>query len=178
MAMKPLVSFIALLVSGRLRFPFQKVTYNWGEALEGVHRRLSLGVEVGSLAGTSDGECAALVGHHVDLALDVPLAENDGIVEELAFWAEVHAIVEAGRPVRGDHLVTDGTDLRVHAKTLKISVSGAQDRQAGCVVAATALETNEPRFDDVDAANSISPANLVGSLEDLQRAGDGLVTDL
>lgn len=123
---------------------FQKATYHWGKALEGVHGRLSLGVKVGGLAGTSDNECAALVGEHVDLALNVPLAEDDGVVKEFTLWAEVHAIVQTGGPVRGDHLVTDGTDLGVHDKALKISVSGAQDRQAGGVVTATALQTNEP----------------------------------
>lgn len=74
----------------------------------------------------------------------MPLAKDDGVVENLSLWAEVHAIVETGGPVRGDHLVTDGTDLGVHDKALEISVGGAQDRQAGGVVAATALETNEP----------------------------------
>lgn len=98
----------------------------------------------------------------------MPLAEDDGVVEELSLWAEIHAIVKAGGPVRGDHLVTDGTDLGVHDKTLNISVSGAQDGQTGGVVAATALETNESGFDNVDTANSISTANFVGGLEDFQ----------
>lgn len=123
---------------------FQKATYHWGEALESIHGRLGLGVEVRGLAGSSDNECAAFIGNQIDLALDVPLAKDDGVVEELSLWAEVHAIVETGGPVRGDHLVTDGTDLGVHDKALEISVGGAQDRQAGGVVAATALETNEP----------------------------------
>ena len=166
--MKPLVSFITLLASVRIKASLHKATYHWGEALEGVHGRLSLGVEVGGCAGASDDVFLALVGDHVDLALDVPLAEDDGVVEELALWAEVHAVVETGGPVRGDHLVTDSTDLGVHAKALEIPVCGAQDRQAGGVVAATALEANEPRLDDVDAADSISSANLIGGLEDLQ----------
>lgn len=156
----------------------RKAAYHWGEALESIHGRLSLGVQVGGLAGASDNECVALVSYQVDLALDVPLAEDDGVVEELSLWAKVHAVVEAGGPVGGDHLVTDGTDLGVHDKTLDISVSGAQDGQAGGVVAATALETNESGFDNVDTANSIDAANFVGGLEDFQGASDGLATNL
>lgn len=41
---------------GQFKGHFQKATYHWGETLEGVHGRLSLGVEVGGLAGASDDD--------------------------------------------------------------------------------------------------------------------------
>ena len=58
-----------------------------------VHRRLSLGVEVAGFARASDNVSVTLVDHHVYLAVNALLRENDGILEELSFRAEIHAVV-------------------------------------------------------------------------------------
>lgn len=59
--------------------------------VEGVHAALIGGVEVGSLAGTSNDVGAALVGDEADLALNLALGELDGVLDELTLRAEVHA---------------------------------------------------------------------------------------
>lgn len=62
-----------------------------GETLKGVHGRLRLRVEVRSLAGTSNDVGIALVSHHVDLTVNLSLAELNGVLEELPLRTEVHA---------------------------------------------------------------------------------------
>lgn len=69
----------------------QIITYHRGETLKGVHGRLRLRVEVRGLARTSDDVGIALEGHHVDLAVNLPLAELEGVLEKLPLRTEVHA---------------------------------------------------------------------------------------
>lgn len=49
------------------------------EALEGVHASLLLTVEVALRRGPRKDMSRALVDHHVDLAMNLLLAENDGV---------------------------------------------------------------------------------------------------
>lgn len=61
------------------------------EALESIHASLLLTVQVavGGRAG-KDVSCS-LVHHHVDCAIHVLLAVDDGVFEELTLGGEVHA---------------------------------------------------------------------------------------
>lgn len=105
------------------------------EALKSVHGGLSLGVEVAGLAGASGDVGVALVDHHVDLAVDALLGEDDGVLKELTLGAEVHAVVQAPGPLGGNELITEAADVAVHGETLEVNVGQTKDSQSRGVVA-------------------------------------------
>ena len=89
----------------------------------------------------------ALVHSKADLAIDALLGGNDGLVEPLALRGEVHAVVEALRPLDGYKLISELTDLGVEDKTLEIKVGKTSNGQARGVITATALESDKSVFD-------------------------------
>ena len=145
--------------------------------VEGVHAALIGGVEVGGLGGTSDDVGVTLVGDQANLTLNLALRELDGVLNELTLRAEVHAVVDGGRPVLSK-TVTDGSNLGVEDKTLKVDVSLSKDGKTGGVVASSALQADESRLDNVNTSDAVGSADLVGLLEDLQGSSDGLVANL
>lgn len=134
-AMKPLGNdqYLANLLNIHERLNLRSILRT--EALKSVHRSLSLRVEVAGLAGASDGVGVALVYHHVDLAADADLGEDDGFLKELTLRTEVHAIVQTPGPLGSDELVTEAADVAVKGETLDINVSQPKDGQSRGVVA-------------------------------------------
>lgn len=99
---------------------------------------------------------------------------NDGRIaylDEFALRGEVHAIVQECAPGVRDELITESSDLTVKDQTLKIHVCKAEDGHSWGVVAATALESDEPVLDDIDTSNSVDFANLVQGAEQLDGLG-------
>lgn len=161
-----------------------------GEALKRVHRSILLRVEVAGIRLAAKDVGSALVNRHADLTSNVLLGVDEGVLKELTLGREVHAVVEAVRPLNRDELVTELANLGVHDKTLKIQVSKAarilsvHDRvsigfcrnirngKTGGVVAASALETDETVLNNIDSANTVVVANLVQKLEQSNRVGN------
>lgn len=79
------------------------------------------------------------------------------------------------RVVDSDELVTQGTDLTVHDKTLEIDVRSTEKSETRSLVAATRLDTDETVLDDINTANTVAAGNGIGSQEQLDRVGDSLL---
>lgn len=143
------------------------------QASELVHAALLHRVEVAGLGRTAKDVELALVDTATNLAVDSLLGGDNGVLEELPLGREVEAVVENLGVADSDELVTESTDLTVQDKTLKINVSGAEDGQAGSLVAATGLDANEAVLDNVDTADTVLTGNGVGSEEEIHGLGVG-----
>lgn len=64
------------------------------EALEAVHGGIRLRIEVAGIARAAENVGRALVDEHANLASDILLGEDDGVLDKLALRAEVHAVVD------------------------------------------------------------------------------------
>lgn len=64
------------------------------EALEAVHGGIGLRIQVAGVTGATEDVRRALVDEHADLTSDILLGEDDGVLDELALRAEVHAVVD------------------------------------------------------------------------------------
>ena len=117
------------------------------EGVEAVHGSILLRVEAAGLARSAENVDMALVHSEADLAIDALLGGNNGLIEPLTLRREVHAVVEALRPLDGHKLVSELADLGVEDKTLKIKVGKTSNGQPRGVIAATALESDKSVLD-------------------------------
>lgn len=62
-------------------------------------------------------------------------------------------------------LISKSTDVPVQCQALKIDVGDAEDSSTGRLVAPSRLDSNEPIFDDIDAADTVLPTEGVESKE-------------
>lgn len=97
------------------------------------------------------------------------------LTEQFTFGGEVHAVVEALRPLVSD-VGHDLLDLGVDRHALNVDVCEPEHSHGRRVVASTALETDEAGLNNVDSSNAVAASDIVQGLEDLERAGHGLTT--
>lgn len=141
------------------------------EVLESVHAGLELRVQVLSLARSALDVDVALVAHQADLAVDALLAEEEGVLDELAFGGEVHAVVKEGGPGVCDELIPQCANLAIEDETFQIHMCQSENSHSGRIVAATALESDEAVLDDIDSANTVGLTELVQCAEELEGVG-------
>lgn len=63
----------------------------WAKSLESIHTGLFLTVQVAVRRRAGKDMSCSLVYHHVDCAIHMLLAVDDGVFEELTLGGEVHA---------------------------------------------------------------------------------------
>lgn len=80
-------------------------------------------------------------------------------------------IVQDSAELDGGELIAQGTDVPVKGETLEVNMSSPQDGGARGLVASTGLDTNEPVLDDIDAADTVLPAERVQGVEDVNGVG-------
>lgn len=128
-----------------------------------IHGGLLHVVELGTIT-TSDtalNDSVALVKLQLDITSDVALGESDRLVEELTLGREVLTVVEGTRVGNSDVGVTESTELTVQSQTLEILVGVTEDGTTGSFIAATRLDANETRLDNVDTANTVATSDGV-----------------
>ena len=141
------------------------------EAANLVHGALALVVQMRRLGAAAQDEKTALVGTAAHLAVDFFLAGGDGLVQVFALGREVEAVVQAFGPVEGDELVAQGADFAVEHEPFEVHVGGAEDGEAGRLVAAAGFDADEAVLDDVDAADAVAAGEGVGGEEEFHRVG-------
>lgn len=55
------------------------------------------------------------------------MTSGDGLLDELALWGEVEAVVEDAGPGDGDELVTEETDFTVEDETLEVKMGETEN---------------------------------------------------
>ena len=117
------------------------------EGVEAVHGSILLRVEAAGLARSSEDIDVALVHSEADLAIDALLGRNNGFIKPFTLRGEVHAVVEALRPLDGHKLISELADFGVEDKTLEIKVSKTSNGQARGVIAASAFKSDKSVLD-------------------------------
>lgn len=140
-----------------------------GEVTNLIHGALNGIIQVGRVGPAPKDTERALVSPAAHGAIYIFLRGNDALRQELALGRKVHAVVQQLGKVERDELVTECAHLAVQDKTLEVHVRGAQHGQAGSLVAAARLESNEAILDNVDTTNSIPAGNGIGSQKQVDR---------
>lgn len=139
-----------------------------------IHRALTSIIQLLGLRASSKDNKASLVDAASNLPIDILLAGNDRLLQELAFRREVQTVVQDLSVVESDELVTKSANLTVENKALEIDVRRTEAGQTRSLIAATGLEANEAILNNVDTSNAVSASNGIGFQEELNCICDSL----
>lgn len=146
------------------------------EPTELVHGGLLLVVQT-LVRRTALDDDAALVQLQPNLPVHSPLRRGNSTSDELPLRGEEVAVVQDFGQLDGEELVPQRPDVPVERQALKVDVGGTEDGGSGSLVTSTRLDTDEPVLDDINAADSVLPAESVEDVEHLHGVGVGLGVD-